>query len=212
MLDAKLKAAGFSEKNLADAKEKVQNILEKFKIFAEGRKNVYSDFAKASHSAEDSLSTVNGAAKDFEKTEELITELKDAVSEYENASPAFITEFLSPEGIMTKKRELDKKAQENISQAEALNVQIEELRNANSELAQKIDEYKETCSKLRVNKAQMETQIQAAMQQASLLRRNLVSEQNSLRQANEELESETKPKKPTHLRFARKKLPHISLI
>ena len=52
--------------------------------------------------------------------------------------------------------------------------------------------YKETCSKLRVNKAQMETQIQAAMQQASLLRRNLVSEQNTLRTATEELESETR--------------------
>lgn len=192
MLDAKLKAAGFSEKNLADAKEKVQDILEKFKIFAEGRKNVYSDFAKAPHPAEDSLNTVSEAARDFEKTEELIAELKKAVAEYEDATPAFITEFLSPEGIMTKKRELDKKNQENLNQTEALNIQIEELRNANAELAEKIDRYKETCSKLRVNKAQMETQIQAAMQQASLLRRNLVSEQNTLRTATEELESETR--------------------
>ena len=192
MLDAKLKAAGFSEKNLADAKEKVQDILEKFKIFAEGRKNVYSDFAKAPHPAEDSLNTVTEAARDFEKTEELIAELKKAVAEYEDATPAFITEFLSPEGIMTKKRELDKKNQENLNQTEALNIQIEELRNANAELSEKIDRYKETCSKLRVNKAQMETQIQAAMQQASLLRRNLVSEQNTLRAATEELESETR--------------------
>ena len=129
---------------------------------------------------------------DFEKTEELIAELKKAVAEYEDATPAFITEFLSPEGIMTKKRELDKKNQENLNQSEALNIQIEELRNANAELAEKIDRYKETCSKLRVNKAQMETQIQAAMQQASLLRRNLVSEQNTLRAATEELESETR--------------------
>ena len=33
---------------------------------------------------------------------------------------------------MTKKRELDKKNQENLNQTEALNIQIEELRNANA--------------------------------------------------------------------------------
>lgn len=190
MLDSKLKDAGFSETALASAKEKLYASVEKLKIFVQGRKNVYSDFTKASHSAEDSIKTVEDASKAFEETENLISELKDSLSEYEKSSPAFITEFLSPEGIMTKKRELDEKIQSNHESINELNRQIEELRNTNADLANKIDEYKETCSKLRVNKAQMETQIQAAMQQASLLRRNLVSEQNTLRQANEELESE----------------------
>lgn len=192
MLDAKLKDAGFSGKAMAEAKEKLLSAVEKLKIFAQGRKNVYSDFAKASHSEKDSIETIKNAADDFEKTENLIGELNNAISEYEKSSPAFITEFLSPEGIMTKKRELDKRIQENHEQTENLTSQIEELRNANIDLAAKIDEYKETCSKLRVNKAQMETQIQAAMQQASILRRNLVSEQNTLREAQEEFESETK--------------------
>lgn len=192
MLDAKLKDAGFSEKAMAESKEKLFSSVEKLKIFAEGRKNVYSDFVKAAHSEEDFRKTVQNAAEDFEKTENLINELNSALSDYEKSSPAFITEFLSPEGIMTKKRELDKKIQENLDNAENLNHQIEELRNTNADLANKIDEYKETCNKLRVNKAQMETQIQSAMQQASILRRNLVSEQNSLKEAQDELESETK--------------------
>ena len=100
--------------------------------------------------------------------------------------------LLSPEGIMTKKRELDQKIQNNHDTISSLNKEIDELRNANADLAQKIDEYKETCSKLRENKAKMETQIQASMQQASLLRRNLVSEQNNLRTSEEELENENK--------------------
>ncbi len=192
LLDSKLKDAGFSEKALSETKEKLETLIEKFKIFNEGRKNVYSDFAKASHSLEDSIETVKNAAEDFEKSKEMLDEISCALSEYENASPAFITEFLSPEGIMTKKRELDKKNQENNEKIELLNKEIDELRNVNSDLSLKIDEYKETCSKLRLNKVQMETQIQAAMQQASILRRNLVSEQNTLRTANEELESENR--------------------
>lgn len=190
MLDAKLKDAGFSEKALAEAKATLKETLEKLKIYAEGRKNVFADYVKANHSAEDLSKTVSEASDSFAETQELIAEIEKSFAEYEKASPAFITEFLSPEGIMTKKRELDEKIQANHDKIDSLNKEIEDLRNTNTELAAKIDEYKETCNKLRVTKAQMETQIQAAMQQASLLRRNLVSEQNTLRSAEEELETE----------------------
>lgn len=192
MLDARLKDAGFSESAMADAKTALKKSLDKLKIYAEGRKNVYSDYAKANHSESDLVKTISEASDAFDETGKLISDLENAFAEYEKASPAFITEFLSPEGIMTKKRELDEKIQANHDQIDALNKEIDELRNSNVELAAKIDEYKETCNKLRVTKAQMETQIQAAMQQASLLRRNLVSEQNTLRTAQEELDQENK--------------------
>lgn len=190
MLDSKLKDAGFSEKAMAEAKASLKATLEKLKIYADGRKNVYADYVKANHSADDLFKTVKEVSEAFEETGALIAQIENAFADYEKASPAFITEFLSPEGIMTKKRELDEKIQANHDQIDALNKEIDDLRNTNTELAAKIDEYKETCNKLRVTKAQMETQIQAAMQQASLLRRNLVSEQNTLRSAEEELESE----------------------
>lgn len=192
MLDSKLKDAGFSESAMAEAKQKLVDSVNKLKIHAEGRKNVFRDYTNASHSGEDTAGIINDAAEAFEETENLIGNLENAISEYEKASPAFITEFLSPEGIMTKKREIDQKISENHESIEKLNKEIDDLRNMNSDLALKIDEYNETCSKLQQNKIQMETQIQAAMQQTSLLRRNLVSEQNVLRNTNEELDTETK--------------------
>ncbi len=192
MLDSKLKDAGFSEKALSDAKKELTTNFEKFKIFTSGRINIYEDFSKANHSIEDYSKKINEAKEDFTQAQELISQIELALQKYEDASPAFITEFLSPEGIMTKKRELDQKIQNNHDTISSLNKEIDELRNANADLAQKIDEYKETCSKLRENKAKMETQIQASMQQTSLLRRNLVSEQNNLRTSEEELENENK--------------------
>ncbi|MBQ1949802.1 MAG: AAA family ATPase [Treponema sp.] len=192
MLDSKLKDAGFSGKAMQEAKENLLNSVNRLKIFAEGRKNVFNDFASQSHSGEDSLKSVKEAAEAFAEAENLISEIESNLSEYEKASPAFITEFLSPEGIMTKKREIDGKISENHESIAGINDENERLRTENSELAVKIDEYKETCNRLRVNKAQMETQIQAALQQTSLLRRNLVSEQNTLRSTDEELDNENK--------------------
>ncbi len=190
MLDSKLKDAGFSAPALAKAKEMLLDSMGKLKVFAEGRKNVFSDSAKASHSESDAVKIIQEASDSFGEAEKLIADVENALDEYEKASPAFITEFLSPQGIMTKKRELDGQIVDNHNQIDGLNKEIEELRSCNGELSSKIDEYKETCNKLRVNKVQMETQIQASIQQASLLRRNLVSEQNVLRQSQEELAGE----------------------
>ncbi len=192
MLDSKLKDRGFSDKVLSEAKDSVKESIEKLRIFANGRKDVFRDFASSSHSNEDFVRTVGEAADAFEEASSLISEIEKAFNSYDEASPAFIVEFLSPEGIMTKKREIDGRIQENHAQIDALNKEIEDLRNQNTELASKIDEYKETCNRLRVNKAQLETQIQASMQQASLLRRNLVNEQNTLRQVEEDLALEQK--------------------
>ncbi len=190
MLDSKLKDVGFSAPALAKAKEMLLDSMGKLKVFAEGRKNVFSDSAKASHSESDAVKIIQEASDSFGEAEKLIADVENALDEYEKASPAFITEFLSPQGIMTKKRELDGQIVDNHNQIDGLNKEIEELRSCNGELSSKIDEYKETCNKLRVNKVQMETQIQASIQQASLLRRNLVSEQNDLRQSQEELAGE----------------------
>lgn len=192
MLDAKLKDAGFSEGAVRGAKDALDETLGRLKIFIEGRRNILNDFAAAQHSAEDCLRSVKDAADAFEQTRAMLETLESSLNEYIKASPAFIIEFLSPEGIMTKKREIDGKIHDNLSQIDAINAHIDDLRNCNTELSSKIDEYKETLNKLRVNKAQMEAQIQSALQQTSLLRRNLVSEQNTLRATEDELFAETK--------------------
>ena len=192
MLDSKLKSAGFSEEAMSKAKANLEEAFSRLKIHAEGRKNVYSDYAAAKHENDDAVKTVKEAADAFAETEALIKNIEDAFAEYEKASPAFITEFLSPEGIMTKKRAVDQKITENQEKIASLSRENDRLQEENADLAAKIEEYKETLSKLRENKARMETQIQAAMQQASLLRRSLVSEQNALRAANEELDEQNK--------------------
>ena len=191
MLDAKLKEAGFSESGLRSAKENLDAILGRLKIFADGRKNIFSDTAQA-RTAQDALKTAEEAAEAFAETGRLIAELEGALASYVKSSPAFIIEFLSPEGIMTQKRGIDAKIAENFVKIASLDERIGLLDAENEGLSQKIDEYKDTLNRLKVNQVQMKEQIAASEQQMTLLRRTLTGEQNTLRRTDEELFTENR--------------------
>ena len=193
VLDEKLKDAGFSEKAMKDAKEELETSLEKLKIYVAGRKNIFSDFAaNSSNSAAESLKTVKEASDAFAETENQIENIKSVFEKYVQSSPAFITEFLSPEGIMTKKRAIDTKIAENIQKIEIINNYIHELNSENSSLLKKIAEYKDTLNKLKMNQVSMSEQISASQQQINILTRNLANEQNALKDVEDELYIETK--------------------
>ena len=191
-LDEKLKDAGFSESAMRLAKEELDTNLSKLKIYIEGRKNIFTDFANQNHSADDAKKTVQEASEAFAKAEDQINSLENSLNKYLNASPAFITEFLSPEGIMTKKREIDAKISANISKVEDINNQIHELHSENKGLSLKIEEYKETKNKLQLNEIQMQEQISASQNQISMLNRQITSEKSTLQDTEEELFTETK--------------------
>ena len=192
-LDAKLKEAGVSVSAVSKAKEQMDTILGKLKVFTQGRKNIFSDYSRNSQHTEAENSKIGKEAADaFTEAENLVLQLETAVAEYVKASPNFLEEFLSPEGIITKKRSIDQLIQTNSDSIDALQKRITGLNSENAGLVGKIDEYKETLSKLKVNEAQMQAQITAAKQQAEILRRSLVSEQNTLRENDEELNTENK--------------------
>ena len=191
MLDEKLKDAGFSESAMRTAKEELDTSLGKLRIYVEGRRNIFSDIA-GQKSTEEKAKAAEEAKNAFEETLNQVDSLKSSLEKYLNASPAFITEFLSPEGIMTKKRAIDTKINDNVKQAEELTATINGLHSQNSELSKKIDEYKETLGKLRMNEIQMQEQINASKNQISMLNRQLTSEQTALHDAEDELYAENR--------------------
>ena len=191
-LDEKLKDAGFSESQLNISKEELETTLSKLKIFVNGRNNIFSDFKGQNHNLEEYKKTLTEVCDAFTETSTQLDSLESSLQKYFEASPAFIIEFLSPQGIMTKKRTIDNKINENIEKATSLNNSIESLSTSSSNLSQKIDEYKETLINLRGNQIKMEEQINAATSQLTLLERSLTTEQNSLRDTDAELFAEQK--------------------
>ncbi len=202
-LDAKLKDAGYSETAMNSAKSALDEVLAKLKVFTEGRKNIFSDFANAGcHSNEDGTRMGQDAAKAFDESLKMITVLEEALAKYIKASPQFIGEFLAPEGIITKKRDVDAKIQENLDQVEDINSFIEELKSENANLIVKIDEYRATLSNLQINEVKMKEQISANETQMQLFRRNIAFEENNLRTNEEEFFAETKRREDMEERIA----------
>lgn len=191
-LDEKLKDAGFSENALKKAKEELETTFSKLQIFVEGRKNIFSDMAVQNLSLQEYKNAVNEATDAFSDTIAQLETLKSCLTEYQNASPAFITEFLSPQGIMTKKRDIDEQINKNLSEVENLNNQIADLHGENKNLSSKIDEYKDTLNKLKLNEIQMKEQISSSQNQINMLNRQLTGEKTTLEETESELFTESK--------------------
>lgn len=192
-LDAKLKSAGYSQNAMSQAKQELDDTLGKLKIFIQGRKNIFDDAVKTGATSDGNKIASESAAA-FGDALEMLQTLQTALDAYIKASPQFIGEFLSPEGIITKKRGVDQKVQENLAQVGELNKRIDELKKENESLNEKISEYRETLANLQVNEAKMNEQIAAAQSQMTMLRRTLTTEENNLRQNDEELYLEQKRK------------------
>ena len=192
-LDAKLKDAGYSSTSNKKAKEALDTALEKIKIYANGRANIFKDFSSLpSHSEKDSAQMGSDAVAAFTEILRMLEELSQSISEYTKTTPQFIDDFLSPEGIITKKRGIDSSIQQNLSTIDSIKNESAELNSKNNTLNKKIDEYKDTLSKLRINQAQMAQQITSCEQQISTLRKTLASEETSLREQQNELFEENK--------------------
>ena len=192
-LDAKLKDAGYSSASNRAAKESLTTQLEKIKIFATGRSNIFRDFASlSSHSAQETARFSTDAVQAFEDLGKMLGELSLALDAYTKTTPQFIDEFLSPEGIITKKRGIDTNIQQNISSVEQIRSENEQLAKTNAALSKKINEYRETLEKLRVNQAGMSQQIFSAEQQIKTLQRTLQAEQVSLKERQDELYEESR--------------------
>ena len=192
VLDEKLKEVGFSESQMNIAKEELETTLGKLKIFVNGRNNIFSDFKGQNHNLEEYKNTLSEVCEAFTETSTQLDSLETSLKKYYESSPAFITEFLSPQGIMTKKRAIDEKINQNIEKVSNLTNEIESLSTSSSNLSQKIEEYKETLINLRGNEIKMQEQINSATTQLSLLERSLTSEQNNLRETDTELFAEQK--------------------
>jgi chromosome segregation protein len=119
---------------------------------------------------------------------ELAEKAQAAFERYRGSTPVFIDEFVAPQGIITRKRELDAAIRAAAEGVEARRTEIAALRKDNEELSGKINQYRSTLEELRVNRARMEAQAKAAEEQARLLRRELSGQEVQRAQIQKELE------------------------
>jgi chromosome segregation protein len=194
-LDAGLKEAGYSAADRRNNENALNETLTLLKTILSGREKLAGDLARA---AEGGVDEGGVAAKGLKRLAEHLAEtLAEAAGHadkalaifeaYRKSTPSFIDDFLAPEGIITKKRNLDAKIRACRDGVRAKRERIGELRKNNEDLGAKIDEYRATLEDLRVNRMKMTTQAQAAEEQARLIRRELAGQENLLKTVRDEL-------------------------
>jgi len=123
---------------------------------------------------------------------QLANQALELFENYRKTTPAFIDDFVAPQGIITRKREIDSGIRDRAEGVLQCREQITALRRDNEELSGKIDTYRATLEELRVNRARMNAQAKAAEEQARLLRRELVGQESLQRHIQSEIETDRK--------------------
>jgi chromosome segregation protein len=195
-LDTGLREAGYSATERRNAEGALEESLGRLKTLLSGREALLRDLAAAAERADGADTPVSPMElrRIAEKLAEALAEAADQAGRaqtlfeaYRKGAPSFIDEFLAPEGIITKKRTYDAKIRAAKEGAEERRERIAVLRRENEELAGKIGEYRATLEGLRVNRARMTTQAQAAEEQAKLIRRELAGQEALLKTVRDEL-------------------------
>jgi chromosome segregation protein len=195
-LDAGLREAGYSAAERRNTETALNETLGLLRTLLAGRETLLRDLAAAVERSES-----GGALPPAEDLRRIARGLAAALAEalsytdktmslfeiYRKSTPAFIDEFLAPEGIITRKRALDAKIRAAKEEAGERRERIAALRRDNEELGVKIGEYRNTLEGLRVDRARMTAQAQAAEEQARLIRRELAGQEALLKTIRDEL-------------------------
>ncbi len=195
-LDAGLKNAGYSAAERRRTEEAVAEVLQRLRTMLSGKEAMLRDLsamvdralqggqelqpAELRRLADILAAALAEGVTHAEKAHELF-------EAYRSATPAFIDEFLAPEGIITRKRVLDDKINGLKEAVRQRRDRIMALRTENDGLGLKIEEYRRTLEDLRVNRVRMATQAQSAEDQARLIRRELAGQESLLKTVQDEL-------------------------
>jgi chromosome segregation protein len=201
-LDAGLREAGYSAAERRNTEAALNETLGRLKTLLAGREALLRDLVKfATMSSDIAPAELHTTELHVAELQRLVEGLAAALAEaaghagralslfeaYRKSTPAFIDEFLAPEGIITKKRAYDAKIRAAKEGAEDRRERIAALRRENGDLNAKIGEYRATLEELRVSRARMTTQAQSAEEQAKLIRRELAGQEAQLKTVQDEL-------------------------
>jgi chromosome segregation protein len=212
-LDAGLREAGYSAPERRGLEAELSETLGRLRALLAGRETLIRDLAAAAESAaerggagkpgpEELARIASGLAGALEEAAAGAGRALELFEAYRKSSPAFIDDFLTPQGIITQKRGLDDRIRlikEGVGERRET---IGALRRDNAELGERINEYRRTLEDLRVSRARMEAQAHSAEEQARLIRRELSGQQGLLETIRTEIAAYRRRLEETNGRIA----------
>ena len=189
-LDTQLADSGYSHKKREGLEEELANHLKSLMIHLEGRLRLLQDSQNLASTNEEEKNKIIRSFIDF--LEDGLTRakaLEETFARFQDSVPAFIDDFLAPEGIITRKREIDRSIEASQQKANEHRQQGETLDSENRHLNVKIEEYRKTLEDLRVTRARMTSQVQSMEESISLLLSQRSDRENQLAESHKEIET-----------------------
>jgi chromosome segregation protein len=190
-LDAGLKDAGYSAAERRVSEAALNEMFGKIETALAGREILARDLADSADrtlpAPEEVKKLAQSIAAVFSEAASGIARARGIFEAYRRSTPAFLDDFLAPEGIITRKRSLDGEIRNAKEQVEECRERIANFRKDNAGWSVKIGDYRATLGDLRVNRVRMATQAQAAEEQARLIRRELAGQEALLKTVQDEL-------------------------
>ena len=188
-LDRSLKDSGFDRSRRRTLEDSIQELLGETRIRAEGRRSLLTD--RLSLTGGDSVQDLlKDTAGDFESLRDSLENLEGLFGEYKGLGADFLEEFLAPEGIITRKRELDEKINASSGRTRDLKDRLTSLAKEKEGLVRKLEESRERLEEMRVAQARITTQAAAAEDSLVSLAREAESETSRLDEIRRRLASE----------------------
>ena len=99
--------------------------------------------------------------------------MADLFETYRKSHPDFLDDFLAPEGIITRKRDIDDRIIISAKRVSEARKSLKKLIIEKQNLTEKISDYKSTLGELRISKARMTTQLAALQDSMKVLGREI---------------------------------------
>ncbi len=202
-LDARLKEMGYSSAERRTVEESIQETLQSLRIQLGGKTTLWEDAAgveNLSRSERDKL--IQGTLAVLKGALEKIEVLDKLFQRSRTFAPSFLDEFLAPQGIITRKRDIDERINERAADITRLRQRNDQLAKENSGLREKIDEYRKTLEDLRVNLARLQTQKAGLEQEIARIARERSEQEALLKEVGAEIQEIRTRVKETQGRIA----------
>ncbi len=156
-LDRQLKESGYSASFRKELENRLIHVLQGLRIRAEGKSSHFRDITSAVKALPIPKSEELGTI--FSDISDTLQQAERIFIDYTLSVPGFIDDFLAPEGIITRKREIDSQIARNTRSIAGKRETIQELRRENVHLRERLGEYRKTLEDLRVSLADMSSRI-----------------------------------------------------
>jgi chromosome segregation protein len=193
-LDARLKEMGYSSAERRSVEESIAETLQSLRISISGKVSILEDASQVPGAAVAAREKIVQSTLAVLRTAlEKLSALEKLFERSRTFAPSFLDEFLAPEGIITKKRDIDERVSERSAGIVKLRGRNDELARENAGLRAKIEEYRKTLEDLRVNLARLQTQRTGMEQEIARLARERTEQETLLRDVGTQI-TETRGK------------------